>query len=55
MTWKQERFVRTKIDIAPGKNGGYMPSGLGNELISVGRQAVNEWVSEMKISMIQQL
>ena len=55
MTWKQERFVQTKINIALGKNGGYMPSGLGSKLISVGGQVVNEWVSEMKISMIQQL
>ena len=45
MTRKQERFVRTVINIALGKNGGYMSSSLGGRSISVGRQAV----SEMKI------
>ena len=48
MTRKQERFTRTEINIALGKNGGYMPSSLGSRLISVGRQAV----SEMKIFAI---
>ena len=42
MTRKQERFMQTEINIALGKNGGYMPSSLGSRLISVGRQSVNE-------------
>ena len=43
--------MRTKINFALGKNGGYMHSSLGDRLISVGRQAG----SEMKISAIQKL
>ena len=39
---KQERFVWMKINIALGKNGGYMPSSLGGRSISVGKQAVSE-------------
>ena len=34
MTQQQERFVRTEISLALGKNGGYMPSSLD------GKQAV---------------
>ena len=40
MTRKQRRFVRMEINIALGKNEGYMPSSLGGRSISVGRQAV---------------
>ena len=42
MTRKQERFVQTEINIALGKNGGYMPGSLGDRSISVGRQVVSE-------------
>ena len=52
---KTKKVCVHKVNIALGKNGGYMPSGLGSKLISVGRQAMNEWVSEIKIFMIQQL
>ena len=38
MTQQQERFVRTKINFALGRNGGYMPSSLGGRSISVGKQ-----------------
>ena len=47
--------MQTEITLALGKNGGHMPSSLGSTSISVGRQAVIEWVSEMKIFVIQQL
>ena len=40
-----------EINIALGKNGGYMPGSLGDRSISVGRQAV----SETKIFAIQPL
>ena len=40
MTRKQQRFMCTEINIALGKNEGYMPSSLGGRSISVGRQAV---------------
>ena len=39
-TSKQQKFVRTEINIALGKNEGYMPSSLGGRSISVERQAV---------------
>ena len=39
---KQEKFAQTEINIALGKNGGYIPSSLGVRSISVGRQAVIE-------------
>ena len=32
----------TKINIALGKNKGYMPSSLGGKSISVGKQAVRQ-------------
>ena len=51
MTLKQERFMRTDINIALGKNEGYIPSSLGGRSISVGRQAV----SEIKFFAIRQL
>ena len=35
MTREQERFVRTEINFALGKNGGYIPSSLGGRSISV--------------------
>ena len=38
MTRKQQRFMRTEINIILGKNEGYMPSSLGGRSISVGRQ-----------------
>ena len=41
MTQKQETIVQTEIDIALGKNGGYMPSSLSGRSISVSRQAVS--------------
>ena len=31
--------MRTEISFVLGKNGGYIPSSLGDRLISVGRQA----------------
>ena len=37
-TRKQQRFVRTEINIVLGKNEGYMSSSLGGRSISVGRQ-----------------
>ena len=42
LTQQQERFMRTKINFALGKNGGYIPSGLGGRSISVGKQALIE-------------
>ena len=51
MIRKQQKFVRTVINIAPGKSGCYMPSSLGGRLMSVGKQAV----SETKIFVIRQL
>ena len=42
ITQKQERFMRTEINFALGKNGGYMPSILGGRSISMGRQTVSE-------------
>ena len=52
MTRKQQKFVRTVINIAPGKSGYcYMPSSLGSRLMSVDKQAV----SETKIFAIRQL
>ena len=39
MTQKQQKFVRTELNIALGKKEGYMPSSLGVRSISVGRQA----------------
>ena len=38
MTRKQEKFVRTNINIALEKNESYMPSSLGGRSISVDRQ-----------------
>ena len=35
MTRKQQMFMRTEINIAMGKNEGYMPSSLGSRSISV--------------------
>ena len=35
---KQERFMRTEINFALGKNGGYIPNSLGDRSISVDRQ-----------------
>ena len=56
MTQKQQRFMRTEINFALEKNGGYMLSSLGGRSISVGRQAVSEWVSEWdEIFVIRQL
>ena len=42
MTRKQQRFMRTEINIALGKNEGYIPSSLGGRSINVGRQAVRQ-------------
>ena len=44
--------MQTEINFALGKNGGYIPSSLGDKSISVGRQAI---VNEMEIFMIPQL
>ena len=41
--------MRTEINFALGKGGGYMNSSLGGRLISVGRQVMSERVSETKI------
>ena len=38
MTRKQERFVQMEINIALGKNRGYMHSSLGGRSVSMGRQ-----------------
>ena len=49
--------MQTEINIVLGKNEGYMhmPSSLGSRLISVGRQAGRQAVSETKIFAIRQL
>ena len=44
-----------EINFALEKNGHYKPSSLGGRLISVDRQAVNEWVSKTKNFAILQL
>ena len=38
MTQKQQRFMRTEMNIVLGNNEGHMPSSLGGRSISVGRQ-----------------
>ena len=35
--------MQMEMNFALGKNGGYMPTSLGDKSISVGRQAMSEW------------